>query len=409
MKRGGGIGDRLAWLAMALVFLTVLANSPIQAQGLPGNAYTSDAYIWQRQWTGPLAQALESSTPLIRHWRVLAVDVDRYGWPDHTKPDFTRLIASGRPVVMVVRIEGQIDKDLDYLYVRIPEWVEAWRKAGLSPAALEIDHDAATARLPTYVDFLKQLRAKLPPDLPLSITALPTWMDSPVLDQLLATVSESVLQVHAVLDPMRGLFDPQQALAWARAYARRAPHPWRIALPAYGARVAWNNQGRMIAVESERNVLVDGAESRELVVVPQVIATFLRDLRDQPPTRLEGLAWFRLPTAEDSRAWSLATWHTVMAQDALQSMLVAGLRSTQAAGLFDIVLANKGNMDDRLPLRVALPAGCGAADGINGYAVERTDQGLRLLRRQDGLLRAGRERRIGWMRCENGAASPMLD
>lgn len=97
---------------------------------------------------------------------------------------------------------------------------------------VEIDYDCATSRLADYVVFLRNLRARLAPDLRLSITMLPTWLDSAQLEQALAAVDESVLQVHAVLDPALGLFEAKRARARVRAYGGGAPHGWRVALPA---------------------------------------------------------------------------------------------------------------------------------------------------------------------------------
>ena len=47
-----------------------------------------------------------------------------------------------------------------------------------------------------------------------------------------------------------------------------------------------------------------------------------------------------------------------------------------------------------------LAAACDAADGINGYTLEYDRDGSYLRRARDGLLRAGAERAIGWIRCD---------
>ncbi|MDA4569495.1 DUF3142 domain-containing protein, partial [Escherichia coli] len=69
--------------------------------------------------------------------------------------------------------------------------------------------------------FLTALKNRLEPGTPLSITALPTWLNSPDLDALLKVPDESVLQVHAVLNPTQGLFDAKRAQAWISAFAGR--------------------------------------------------------------------------------------------------------------------------------------------------------------------------------------------
>ena len=56
----------------------------------------------------------------------------------------------------------------------------------------------------TYVRFLAELRSRLARRIALSITALPTWMNSAELERLTRDLDEIVLQVHAVDDPRRG-------------------------------------------------------------------------------------------------------------------------------------------------------------------------------------------------------------
>lgn len=68
-------------------------------------------------------------------------------------------------------------------------------------------------------------------------------------------------------------------------------------------------------------------------------------------------------------------------------------------------LANRGNADTALPFTVRLDATCSAADGINGYTLEYDREGRYLRRAQDGLLRAGAERAIGWIRCDSATPS----
>lgn len=70
-----------------------------------------------------------------------------------------------------------------------------------------------------------------------------------------------------------------------------------------------------------------------------------------------------------------------------------------------MLLSNRGNTDAPLPFIVRLDARCRAADGINGYTLEYDRQGGYLRRARDGLLRAGAERAIGWIRCDAATLS----
>jgi hypothetical protein len=367
----------------------------------PPAPLTQEVYVWQRVWTPEVRAAVDAAAGTVSGWRVLAAELDRHGAWREAGPDLPRLAATDKPVVMVIRIEGQLVRwDEGKLRGAILGLLSRWRGQGLAVAAVEIDHDCATARLPDYAAFLGALQAALPDGVRLSLTALPAWLDSPALDAVLARVDEAVLQVHAVADPRDGLFDAARARTWMRAFGRRMDKPWRVALPAYGSRVAWDETGRIAAIDSERPSLVAGRASRELVAPPEEMAAFVAGLDRDRPARLAGIAWFRLPTDEDARAWSLATWLAVAGGTPLRPHMAVVARSTGHPGLYDLVLRSDGATDAVLPARVRIGPVCPLADGINGYALEREPDGLALVGGSGGLLRAGRERAIGWARCQ---------
>jgi hypothetical protein len=174
-------------------------------------------------------------------------------------------------------------------------------------------------------------------------------------------------------------------------------------LPDYGARAVRDEDGRLIAIESETPRLVGGAETTALMAMPDQVAVLLRDLKNNPPDRFSGVAWFRLPSADDQLTWSLATWRAVMRGADLRTDVVAEARASTTPGMSNIVLANRGAIDAALPRMVTLPADCRTADGINGYALDTRDEKYSLHRLQTALLRAHHERLVGWMRCAQGA------
>ena len=368
-------------------------------------ALSNEAYVWQRQWTPALTDAIQASNDVVQSWRVLAAEVDVHGQWHVMRPDWATLAASGKPVVAVVRIEGQLVQwDEAALLTDVQSALVEWRQHGLRLVGVEIDHDCATQRLPVYTHFLAALRSMLEHGLRLSITALPTWLGSDNLDPLLAQADEAVLQVHAVQSPRAGLFDPRQAHAWMDAFARRTHKPWRVALPAYGTRVSWDEQGRVAAIESERPTLVNGADANELFADPVAMQGFEAGLEADAPPGLTGIVWFRVPTDDDTRAWSMASWRAVLAHEPLRVSLLAQVRAARQAPMRDLVLINAGNADVPLPALVRLEAGCAVADGANGYTLQHTEHGLFLQRAKGGLLRAGRQLGIGWLRCSGVAA-----
>lgn len=354
-------------------------------------------YVWQRQWTPAHDAALRDSRADFSTLRVLALQAfPNAGW-SRARIDPELLRHDGRPVIAVVRLDGQL-KALDQQEVtaQIRQVISDWQGQGLNLAGVEIDHDAGNARLPAYREFLAHLRDALPTSLPLSITALPSWLDSRELPALLSTVDSSVLQVHAVSDPRRGLFDADQARQWAKAWSRVTTKPFYLALPAYGVALLPSAEGAPV-VESEVTLEREGLR-RELLADPQSLRTLGTQLRADPPEHLAGLIWFRLPLANDRRAWSLTTLRAVARADVLDSQLTLQLSADN--GLYDIGISNQGNLDSAWPERLTLAvSGCEGADALAGYALQQQPDLLTFTRLRDGRIPAGGQRAIGWARC----------
>jgi len=366
-------------------------------QPAPTTALDQQLYIWQRQWRPAHEQALAQSRADFSTLRVLALQAQpKAGW-SRARVDLAQLKADGRPVIAVIRLDGQLPAlDLELANTQISTLLADWQAGGVTPAGLEIDHDSGSARLPGYTDFLVKLRGLLPPSLKLSITALPAWLDSPQLPALLQAVDSSVLQVHAVSNPRLGLFNPGQARDWAERWGRVSDKPFYLALPAYGVALLPDDQGGPV-VEAEV-ALSRGGERRELLSDPQQLATLAQQLRAKPPAHLAGLIWFRLPLPGDRRAWSLTTLRAVARGEALASQWRVELSASD--GLYDIRLANVGNLDRPLPERVVLDAEqCDGVDGINGYTLQQTSKQLIFTRQSSVRIAAGGQRALGWARC----------
>lgn len=379
---------------LIVLLATVLLNGCERPDAPP---LDQQLYVWQRQWTSAHDAALRDSRADFSTLRVLALQAfPQAGWR-RARIDPALLKRDGRPLIAVIRLDGQLKGlDQDEVTAHIQQVLSDWQGRGLIVSGVEIDHDAGNARLPAYREFLTQLRAVLPASLPLSITALPAWLDSPELPALLATVDSSVLQVHAVSDPRRGLFDPDQARQWAKAWSRITSKPFYLALPAYGVALLPGADGAPV-VESE--VSIDqGGDRRELLANPLQLSKLGTELRADPPAHLAGLIWFRLPLANDRRAWSLTTLIAVARGDTLDSRM--GLKLSAQDGLYDIIVSNQGNLDTAWPERLTLAVqGCDGADALAGYALQQRPDLLTFTRLREGRIPAGGQRAIGWARC----------
>ena len=386
---------RAKWLLLLLIPLSLPPGRIPRYRYLP-----SDAYVWQRRWTPAVDDALAESSDLIRAWRVLVAEADAHGNWSFASVDWTALRRTNRPVIFVVRIDGQLAHFNESSMVdEIAGMISQWRRSPPPVAGIEIDYDCATAQLAVYARFLAMLRVRVDRAVPLSITALPTWLSSPEVNEVFAQADEINLQVHAVQNPHLGLFDRQRARVWIEELAQHTTKPFRVALPAYGSRVSWREDGSLLAVEGEMPLLMGGDAAVELMASPREVAALVGDLRDNSPANLVGIVWFRLPTDDDRRAWSIATWRAVVLGVPLHTRVEATIGQSNTPGMNILVLTNTGDLDAELPLSVELPSSCVVGDGANGYTLAARAVRLTLQRQQTGILHSHHQRIIGWMRC----------
>ncbi len=387
-------------IGLAILFSILLSSCHSQVP----LALDQQVYIWQRQWTPNHTLALAQTHQTFSTLRVLAAQsYPTEGWI-HAHIDFATLRKDARPVIAVIRLDGQLAQlKNSEVSKQIQQVIQTWQSQGVHLVGIEIDYDCASRRLPEYAVLLQHIKEKLPKPLRLSITALPAWLDSLALDPLLEIVDSSVLQVHAVQRVQLGLFDEAKAESWVAAYAKRSRHDFYVALPAYSAGLT--TDGR---VESEVRLSYAG-QRQELRVDPHQVAKFMQFVQRQHDPKIRGFVWFRLPLADDERAWSWTTLNAVIQQQSLKSEFEIILKSSpQIVGLYDIVLTNSGNLDAQLPAQIHVQDhGCTAGDALLPYSLNR--QTHQWVFGQSNLtpstiqnnqrINASTARSVGWMRC----------
>ncbi len=356
-----------------------------------------DAYIWQRVWTPQVISSVRRSSDIVRAWRILLAEADGAGRWTTVAISWADLQAAQRPIIGVIRIDGRLDEE--WMPAMLDKIMSRVEPVSANLAGVEVDYDCPTSKLPTYARFLAGLRSRLARPIALSITALPTWMASTELERLTKPLDEAVLQVHAVDDPRRGLFDPAQAERWVHEFGRRIRRPFRVALPAYDVRVTWRADGRLASVEGEMPLLTGGSRGELLGAAPEAVLQFVQTLQRAGPDGLIGIVWFRLPTDADTRAWSPQTWRAVITGALPPARLNAGLVPAERSDLWTITLSNDGPVDAMLPRQVRLDSACEMADGANGFRLTAGDRPLVLEATGSDRLRAHSKRIIGWARC----------
>jgi hypothetical protein len=344
----------------------------------PDRGLLHDGYVWQRVWSDPVREGVAAAALELDGLRVNAASVGADGVVVHDV-DLRALAAARRPIRPVARWDADVPVDGDQLGTLLASLAERWRAAGVEVAGVEVDHDQGTAGLADYARALRVARERLPADLRLSITALPTWSTSADLAGVTDAVDQVVLQVHAVDPPRLGLFDPARASAAVDAYAARTDDLW-VAVPAYG------------------RALSSGAQLR---VDPADVVGFLDGL---DPREVRGVVWFRVPLPGEAEVWPLGA--IALADDGVvaRGRVEARVRPS-GPGLYDLELANDGLAWVPLPARVEVQGPCTLADAVGGYEVDRSD-GLAFVRAHAGPLDPGDPVALGRARC---ASTPSVE
>lgn len=354
-----------------------------------------EAYVWERIWTSAVTQAMTQSEGFVAGWHVLLAETTVHGQWQQLTPAIPGFGDSRHTLVAVFRINGQ--RPLDDISALVDQMQKSLQtQPSIHWSGVEIDYDCPSRSLSQYLELVQRIRQALP-SMRLSITALPTWISSPALKPLLESVDASVLQLHSVLDPRRGLFDSQKALQWIGRYSTLTNHNFSIALPDYGSRVGWDSSGHLVSIVSEQSTPDSVPDQNELMAKTGDIAAFLKSLRDAHPARLSGVVWFRLPTVRDKRIWSLSTLEAVIRGKAIEDRRMLRV-DRDNEGAYRITVVNTGDLDAILPSTINTGA-CVAADGMSGYSAVHAAGNLVFVRQDTSLVRAGSAVMVGWTRC----------
>ncbi len=372
-------------------------------------------YVWQQDWTPAVLAAVRERAATFDRTLVLGAEVSWTGATPHVRwLPLGAAVPRDRPLGVVLRVNplagglAQPQVAAQLMAVAL-ELLARVRAAGLPLAELQVDYDAATAQVPAYAGWLQALRPQLH-GAPLTITALPTWVDHAGWGPLVATVDGFVLQVHALVAPA-GPNQPAhlcdaQAARQAVERAAETGKPFRVALPTYAYAVAFAADGHIsgLVAEGAPPSMPPGTRWQDLAAVPQELAALVRAWTADRPRNLEAIVWFRLPVDGDARNWRWPTLQAVRAGRSPQPQLQLTAQQT-AQGDVEILAANGGEADAALPRRVLLnwplPAHALASDALAPYAGAPAGAGLAWLRSpQPVVLPAGATRVLGWVRLD---------
>ncbi|HBZ53764.1 MAG TPA: hypothetical protein DEO88_00030 [Syntrophobacteraceae bacterium] len=409
----------LAMLVLAMALSVVLTRGQGVVQGTV--VVPHSVYIWQREWTAGVREAIQRSQGAFAEWVVLVAEVEfRAGLAPRVvrvSPDYECLRRSGRPVGLALRVAPYAGSfaahrpESVFLVHLVRELVDDARHHGIEPASLHLDFDAATRQLGDYCLWLAALRGAADPT-PLVVTALPTWLDSPDFARLVQAADGYVLQVHSWEPPhasMEGLqlCDTKRA----RAAIKRAAslgRPFWVALPTYGYQAYFDDQGRLVRLAAEGPELgaPAGLKMREVRADPASIAELVNWLQHHLPAKLRGFIWYRLPQSEDRLNWHWRTLEAVIQGRSPEAKTELQLRHS-TEGLVDLTAYAAGEADSLLDRPILLSwesARLLAADGLAGFAAIRAaphSLSFSPADHQPIRLSPGQSLTVGWLRFEH--------
>jgi hypothetical protein len=397
-------------LLVPLILAAVACHEKPRAHG----PLRQEAYVWQRSWSPAVRESIAQAGGFAE-LAVLAAEVDFEERP----PEVTRipldaaaLKGFGKPVGVALRVQAFPGRFADdpakarFLEARVRGLAAEARAKGIPLAEIQIDYDCPELKLDDYRGILPSLRRAARP-VKLTFTALPTWMrQRRAFRQLIAQADGYVLQVHS-LEPALGeeiaIIRPDQARVGVENAAGFG-RPFRVALPTYGYKVAFDAQGKLIGLLAEGPMVLlgEGVTVRQYRTDPKAMADLVRGWTRDRPQELSGIVWYRLPVADDRLNWTWPTLRSVMAGQAPQGKVSALLRNPQS-GLVEIDLLNDGQAEIPWPASVRIGWKDDtflAADGLAGYSVRR--EGAREARLvgsgRAAALRPGERRVVAWLR-----------
>lgn len=396
------------------------APSPPRPAPLPQRAY-----VWQRDWSAPVAAAIARGKDNLAGFVVLGAEIE---WIDRTaravKPnlDWRALRECRRPVGLAVRVVrsmaamAQDDGSAPFICETAQALVNTARAAGVTPREIQLDFDCAQKQLTPYANWVRAVRDAIQP-VPLVITTLPSWLGEHDFLPLVRETGRYVLQVHSLpsleSQTVPALCDPVLARKWvARSAALGVP--FEIALPTYRYRAGYDAAGKFIGIESDSVQPAWPATTRvlEFSADAHALAELVREWTVTPPAHCEGLIWYRLPVATDRNNWPWATLLAVMQgrepRTSFQARINGRPPGPGPVQLADLSVFNDGEIDEAPAVTVVATWSTGAraiADALPGWTV-RVEAGQALFLPGNPIsprLPPGASRAMGWLRLEPAA------
>ncbi len=406
--------------SLALGWLARWDQPPRRSRG----ALDQQAYVWQRQWTAAVDQAVADAPPQLGRLIVLHAELGFRVRDEGTLAveastadvHWNALVRSQRQVGLAIRVRpfpgpfAQDGQAVDALERVARNAIARASQAGLGVAEVQVDFDAGSRQLRDYARWIRGLRKRLAP-VPVTFTALASWTRQDGFAELAHAGDGFVLQVHG-LDPKRpnAIIGPTEA-AEAVERAARTDVNFRVALPTYGHLVGRDAAGRLVGIASEgpEPTWPTDADVSVVATRPNKMLSLVRRWQQDRPARMTGVVWYRLPVEGDRLNWAPVTFAQVIDGKTVSPDLRLRVLRPEP-GLVEIDLHNAGTDQARLDRPIALRwtgAGLLASDPLNGYRwIDADGPAATLVPPKTwpiNTLQPGQTRKIAWLRFESGS------
>lgn len=263
---------------------------------------------------------------------------------------------------------------------------------------IQLDIDVPTRLLPKYTELLKLLSLKLPPNTALSITGLPTWMNSRDLKETLATVDFWVPQFYGAnipkkINKLTPISNPQ-TVAQGVEKARLLDYPFYAGLSAYGYAIRYDSSGNFMQIRGDidpikiinnnnlipiktplisdnkliateqiylyqavQSFVLDGLVVRKNdylmleLPTPSVLQENMKIVRENAGARLLGICIFRLPTNNDTTNLTLTEITRAVREDKVKFRTDLYLEQVNRGNSKTLFLTLKNNSNETLITR----------------------------------------------------------
>lgn len=376
-----------------------------------------EVYVWQQDWSDGVRNSVNERASRFSNIVVIASELRwKEDQPVLKQIDlpFKTLARIGRPVGMGIRIgvyRGSFAANSPatvYLERLVRTQLEQWRSSGVEPSEIQLDFDCPESRLGDYLKWIVHLKT-VSGSVPLTLTALPSWLDRSAFREMAGASDGYVLQVHSFKHPKHPseastLCDPQAAVRYVEKAAQLGK-PFRVALPTYGYRLFYDDGHELlgIAAEGSTREWPRAKTVRELRANSRDMASLVARWAEEHPKALTGIIWFRMPVPEDSLNWPWLELAAVM-EGRPPRMEWSLSPVVNDNGLVEIVAENRGESEASLPTVIRADWSLSrliAADGLNSFTLEETNpDNLTLTSNRHLTLAPGRSRVLAWLRFD---------